>query len=175
MDARGEDQMMVRLPLVGFLLAALVALPAVAQSQGGASIQSGPLTIDGAWARATPASASTGAIYLTIRNHGDVPDRLLAATTPAAGRAELHVHVHDGNVARMQQVPAIEVPRHGAVSLAPGSAHVMLRDLKGGLAEGARVALTLTFAKTGAVTIEVPVLRRPPAPAPAHGAGHPGS
>ena len=156
--------MIVRWLLIGFFVTAFAVLPASVHAQSGAAVQSGPLTIDGAWARATPAGAPTGAIYLRIRNRGDTPDRLLAASTPAAGRVELHIHVHEGNVARMQQVPVIEIPRHGAVSLAPGGGHIMLLDPKGGLAEGARILLTLTFASAGTVTLEVPVLRRPPTP-----------
>ncbi|HMS89748.1 MAG TPA: copper chaperone PCu(A)C, partial [Acidimicrobiales bacterium] len=53
---------------------------------------SGELTIDGAWARTSPAMTTAGAAYLQITNGTDTDDALLSAAVDAsiAGTVELH-------------------------------------------------------------------------------------
>ncbi len=149
-------------------MAALLAAPLPATAQAPDAAAGGALRVEGAWARATPPAARTGAAYLTVINTGGEPDRLLEASSPAAAHAELHTHISEGNVARMQQLPAIDIPAGGRVSFAPGGLHVMLMNLQGPLRDGTRFPLTLRFARAGELTIEVPVSRSAPASAPAH-------
>ena len=40
----------------------------------------------------------TGGVFLTIRNTGNTPDRLLSASSPLPRAAELHTTVRDGDV-----------------------------------------------------------------------------
>ncbi|NDG48773.1 MAG: copper chaperone PCu(A)C [Rhodospirillales bacterium] len=94
-----------------------------AWSHGGAT-QHGALSLEAPWTRAA-GQGGQGAGFLTIRNAGGA-DRLLSASTPAAGRTELHTMLRDGDIMRMRQVEAIAVPANGAVSLAPGGLHIML-------------------------------------------------
>ena len=115
-----------------------------------------------AWARATPPAAKIAAVYVTLMNHGQAADRLLAASTPAAARAELHAHLNEGGVIRMKALDAITLSPGERVTLGPGGLHVMLIDLKAPLREGAQLALTLRFAKGGEMTLDVPILRNPP-------------
>lgn len=70
---------------------------------------------------------------------------------------QLHTHIKDGEVMRMRQVEAIDVPAHGEVALKPGSYHVMFMKLKAPLKKGEKFPLELTFEKAGKVTIEMPV------------------
>lgn len=128
----------------------------------------GDLAIETPWARATPPNARTGAAYLTLTNHGSAADRLVAASSAAAERVELHAHVNDGGVMRMKQVDAIALSPGERVSLRPGGLHVMLIDLKGPLLENTRVPVVLRFATAGDVTVQVPVLRNPPAATGSH-------
>jgi periplasmic copper chaperone A len=150
------------------IVAALLvgASPTAAQAPDAAA--GGTLRIEGAWARATAPAARTGAAYLTVINSGGEPDRLVGASSPAAAQAELHTHISEGNVARMQQLQAVDIPAGGRVSFAPGGLHVMLVNLQGPLRDGIPFALTLRFARAGEITIEVPVSRSAPAAAPAH-------
>jgi copper(I)-binding protein len=69
----------------------------------------------------------------------------------------------------MRQIEAIDVPAGGSVSLQPGGLHVILINLKQPLKQGEAFPLTLTFAKGGTLTIEVPV-KSPAetAPMPSH-------
>jgi copper(I)-binding protein len=133
------------------LAAALLSAPALA----GDTVKAGSIEIEHAWAR--PSATATGAIYLEIDNKGSAPDRLVAASTSAAGKAELHTHIMDGNIARMRPVDAIEVTPGSATVLRPGGLHIMLIGLKAPLKEGDKVALTLTFEKAGKVDVTVPV------------------
>lgn len=113
-------------------------------------------TVQNPWARATPATARNGAAYMVVKG-GAAGDRLVAASAPVSERVELHTHVMEGGVAKMREVPSIEVPANGAVELKPGGLHVMLIGLKAPLKEGGTFPLTLKFEKQGAVTVDVPI------------------
>jgi len=116
----------------------------------------GTLKIEHPWARASAGPAPNGAAFMTIHNSGDA-DRLVAATGDVAQRIELHTHMMEGDVMKMRQVPAVDVPADGTAALQPGGFHVMLIGLKAPLKEGARFPLTLTFERAGTVTVEVAV------------------
>lgn len=135
----------------------LIALHAPAQAQQEHGKMAG-ITIETPWARATPPGAPTGAIYLTVHNAGHSDDRLIAASTPAAKKAELHTHIMDGNIVKMREVAAIPVPAGKDVRLAPGGYHVMLMGLRHPLKRGDKVQLTLTFKKAGKITVTAPIM-----------------
>lgn len=103
------------------------------------------LSVSDAWARATPGSAPTGAVYLTIES-GD-GDRLLGATVPTAVAASASIHrtLDEDGMVSMESVDVLEIPAGEAVELAPGGAHIMLVDLAAPLAEGTRFELALDF------------------------------
>ena len=115
------------------------------------------IVVDQVFARATPKGAKAGAVYMTISNHGTSADRLLAATTPVAGRAELHETITEGGVSKMRPVDGIEVAPAGQAILKPGGLHLMLLDLQGPLKQGGSFPLTLVFAKAGSVTVTVTI------------------
>lgn len=123
-----------------------------------------------AWSRAMPPTAPTGAVYFTLRNPGDTADRLLGVKTPRAEKAELHAHVHDGDLMRMEHVEGVDVPAGGEVQFKPGGYHVMLFNLSEPLVTGDRFPLTLIFRDGGEVQTEVTV--RDQAPEGDTGAAH---
>ena len=155
---------MSRRAILGAALA-LPALPARAQE-----VTAGALRIAAPWTRAMRAGG-TGAGFMTIRNTGSAPDRLVAARSPAANVMELHTHIRDGDVMRMRAVPAIELPAGQEVRLAPGGLHLMLIGLAQPLEPGGRVPVTLVFERAGEVTIQLAV-EAAGARGPAHGHGH---
>jgi periplasmic copper chaperone A len=161
---------MVAKMLMALAIAVALLVPPVAAQ--GPTPPGGALQIEGVWARATPPAARTGAAYLTIINPGHEPDRLVGASSPVAAQVELHAHVSEGNVARMQQLQAIDIPAGGRVSFAPGGLHVMLVNLQTPLRDGTQFQLTLRLARAGEITIEVPISRNAPASAPASGHRH---
>lgn len=134
-------------------LAAALALSLLS----GTAPAAGPVTVTDAWARAGAPAARAGAAFLTVTNGGAEADRLVAAKTPVAERAELHTHLLDDGVMKMREVDAIEVAPGSPVVLRPGGLHVMLLGLKQPLTVGTRFPVTLTFAKSGEVTVEVTV------------------
>ena len=126
---------------------ALLALPAHAHDG---------IHVEDAYARA---SAQSGAVFMTIVNHGPDEDRLLSARTEAAGMAGLHTHAEDANgVMTMPDVPdGFAIPGQGTHALARGGDHVMLMGLTSPLKQGDTIRLVLTFEREGEVTLDVPV------------------
>jgi copper(I)-binding protein len=120
-----------------------------------ASAQTGQLAVDNAWARATPGKSETGAAYVTIRSPS--ADRLVAASTPAAKKAELHTMSMSGMVMKMRPVAGVDIPAGQPVTLAPGGLHIMLIGLTAPLKTGQSFPLTLTFEKAGTRTVAVAV------------------
>ena len=120
-----------------------------------AMAQTGEIQIKDAWARATPGGAQTAAAYVTILS--PTGDRLKAASTPVAQKAELHTMTMDGNVMKMRQVDGIDLPAGQAVTLKPGGYHIMLTALTQPLTEGQSFPLTLTFDKAGTREVTVTV------------------
>lgn len=120
------------------LLAALLcAGPAFAQAPA-------PVRADTPWARATAPQQRVGGLYVTLTS--PVADALVGATTPAAGRVELHEMQMQGDVMRMRELPdGLPLPAGQAVVLAPGGYHLMLLDLRAPLVAGQTVAVRLQF------------------------------
>ena len=154
--------------------AALVILLAVspAFAQGPASTG---ITVVEPWARATPPGAKVGAAYLQLQAAPGSGDRLVAASSPVAGVAEIHAHIMDGDIARMRRIDAIPVPAGGSVTLKPGGFHIMLMDLTGPLKAGEAIKLKLRFEKAGEIEVEArvrPIGARDAGAGSGSGAGH---
>jgi periplasmic copper chaperone A len=121
------------------------------------------IVVSNAWSR--PA-IGTGVVYLQIANRGAVADRLDAARTPVARTVEVHRST-DGSVAMngmkmsgvmsMERVPALPIPPHGSVTLAPGGYHLMVIGLRHDLHPNERFTLRLHFADAGWKTVPVEV------------------
>ena len=124
----------------------------------------GELEITNPWSQELPPNAPTVAAYFVIHNSGKSADRLLSVDSPISGEAQLHEHVMQGDLMKMQQVPSVDVAAGGNVTFAPMAYHVMLVNLKDRslLSDGKRFPLTLHFEKAGDVTVEVAVQKKPP-------------
>lgn len=144
---------MLRRSLLAALGAAALAVPAIAQQS---TASSSAVDVRDAWARATPASASTGAAYFTLTSpSGDV---LLGASSPAAALASVHEMRMDGAIMRMRAVEGgLPLPAGQAVTLQPGGYHVMLERLTGPLKQGQTIPVRLTFRNAPPVDLQVPV------------------
>ena len=119
--------------------------------------EKGDLQIRHPWARATPPGTSVGVGYFEIRNNGAQPDRLLSATSPAAKRVEMHLTEHAGEIAKMRQLRAFEVPARERLTLEPNGAHLMLVDVVQPLKKGERFPMKLRFEHAGEIDIEFEV------------------
>lgn len=118
----------------------------------------GDLSIDHPFSRATPKGATTGAGYMTIKNTGAEPDRLIGANVDFAEVVEVHEMSMTNNVMRMRRMrDGLEVPAGGNVELKPGGYHIMFIRLKEPLVEGDRHKATLVFERAGSVEVEFAV------------------
>ena len=143
------------------LLSAIVLLagpagPSAAQAPKQTSPAS-DIVVEESWAPTTIGQSKTGVAYMTIVNHGEAPDRLVGASSPAAGKVELHMSDFDGGIARMRAMPDMDLKPHQPVSLKPGGLHLMLFDLRAPLAAGGQIPITLIFEKAGAIEVSVNV------------------
>lgn len=117
------------------------------------------IRIEKPWARATAPGSQVAGGYMLIRNQGAAADRLVGASSPAAARVEMHVHINEGGVMKMREVHGYDVPAKGSFELKPGGAHLMFVDIKRPFKEGERVPVKLKFEKAGEVSAEFHVGR----------------
>jgi copper(I)-binding protein len=99
------------------------------------------IEVTNAWARASVPGQKVGGVYMDIRSATSA--RLLSASSPAAGRVELHNMRVENGVMKMSPVDGIELPAGQSIKLAPGGNHVMLIDLKRELKQGETVPVVL--------------------------------
>ena len=136
------------------LAAVTIAVASPAFAQGMES----PIIVERPYARATPAGAVTGAVYMILNNKADVADRLTAVSSDVADKLQLHEMAVVGGVMQMRQLAnGLSIPAGGSVVLKPGGYHVMLIGLKSPLRAGETFPLTLTFEKAGNISVTVPV------------------
>ena len=99
------------------------------------------------WVRGTVAQQSaTGAFVQLSSKQGG---RLVAVSSPAAARVEIHEMAMQGDVMRMRAVAGLDLPAGKVVELKPGGFHLMLLDLKRPLKAGDTVPLTLVIEGAG--------------------------
>ncbi len=125
---------MPKTPFSAFAFAIALLAVTAAQAQ---------VTVQDAWVRASvPNQKATGAF---MRLNAAKNTRLVSVSSPAAPLAEIHEMKMEGDVMKMREVPAIDLPAGKAVDLKPGGYHVMLMDLPKPVKEGDTVPLTLVF------------------------------
>ncbi|WP_429912783.1 copper chaperone PCu(A)C [Glycocaulis sp.] len=107
------------------------------------------------WVRTPPAGRDVTAGYVSLRA-GAEDDQLVGASSPIASRVELHTMEDDGEVMRMRQVEAIDLPAGETVALAPGGDHLMIFGVDTASLDG-EVEMTLEFASGAASTVRLPL------------------
>ncbi|MBS0522422.1 MAG: copper chaperone PCu(A)C [Proteobacteria bacterium] len=138
------------------LFLAFVLLLAGIGAASAHSYKLGALEIGHPWARATPPTAPTGGGYLSVKNTGTEPDRLISASSPVAGAVQVHEMKMEGNVMRMRELDGpLEIKPGETVTLAPGGLHLMMMGLKAPLKQGEKIPLTLVFEKAGKIDVEL--------------------
>jgi hypothetical protein len=143
----------------------VVAAPVVAHDY-----TRGGLFIDHPWTRPTPEGVKVGAGYLVIRNRGKSPDRLVSASSPIAGKVEIHqTSIKDGVVTMRQIEDGLKVAPGKSVEFKPRGLHLMLHELKQPLKQGDKFPATLVFEKAGAVNVEFQVEAAGTTAPPKHG------
>jgi periplasmic copper chaperone A len=119
--------------------------------------EKGDIQVRHPWSRATPPGAKVAVGYMEIRNTGKQPDRLLSASTAVARRVEMHITERDGDVMKMRQVKAFEIPARERYALRPGGSHLMLVDIVRPLTKGERFTMMLRFERAGELEVDLEV------------------
>lgn len=119
---------------VAIALAALWAGQALAQN----------VQVKDPWARATVQGQKASGAFMTLTAKADTT--LVGVASSVAGVAQVHEMKMDGGVMQMRALPkGLELPAGKAVTLKPGSFHLMLMDLKVPLQKDTTIPLTLRF------------------------------
>jgi copper(I)-binding protein len=100
-----------------------------------------------------PVSADMAAGFLTIRNNGGTQDELTSVTSDVAGQITMHSTVGGA----MEEKASFAIPAHGQLVFKSGGNHLMFEKLKRRPEQGQTVTLKLGFAKSGPLTVEMPV------------------
>ncbi|MFM6961036.1 MAG: copper chaperone PCu(A)C [Polynucleobacter victoriensis] len=146
------------------LATAFIATSAIADND---EVKLGSLKIEDAKARATvPAQKMSGG-FMKIENKGGA-DKLLAASSSVSKTMELHTMSMEGNVMKMREIKAIEIPANGKVELKSGGLHLMFIDLKEQLKPGSTIKVKLKFEKAGEVEVPFKVMGHPAHGEPGH-------
>ena len=122
-----------------------------------ADFKIGSIEIIGPWSRATPKGAATAIGYMTIKNNGTTPDRLIGGSVDFANVFQLHSMTMEDGVSKMRDLEGVEIAPGETVEFNPGGSHIMFVGLKYALAQGERVKGTLVFEHAGAIQIEYDV------------------
>lgn len=122
-----------------------------------ACTQPAPPEVKEVWARETVADATNAAVYMTIAS--PTPDRLIAASTPVAGKTDLMTMEGGSGAMGMKYLQAIDIPANKPVSLNSGGLHIWLADVKQPLKAGQTFPLSLNFEKAGERKVIVSVVK----------------
>ena len=156
-DNRTPPTPLLKSLILALLVAAVVVGPATAHS-----FKTGEIRIGHPWARPTPEGAQgtkmSGEVYMAFLNQGEKLDQLKGATTSIAQKVTLVAGNADGS---LSDTTAIDLPLNRGVPMRPGATHLRLDGLKGGLTEGDKFTLRLTFADAKPVDVIVMVQATP--------------
>ncbi|MFM5932361.1 MAG: copper chaperone PCu(A)C [Novosphingobium sp.] len=106
---------------------------------------------------------SAGAVYFTIANETDKPQKILSIDVGGTDMAMIHDTIDKGGVSSMQMVQSATVPANGSMVFAPGGRHVMVTGLKPELQAGVNTLLKVNFDNGDIAAVAIPVI--PPAAA----------
>ncbi len=134
-----------------------------------------PVEVSNAWVRRAVSGQSGTGAFMKLK--APATTRLVGASTPVAGVAEVHEMKMEGDTMKMRAMSeGLQLPAGQAVELTPGGYHLMLMDLKQPIAVGSTVLLTLRFVDAKGVAseqnVQLPVAIGAPGGAAAAPGGH---
>jgi periplasmic copper chaperone A len=147
-----ENTTMRLMPVAGMAVAYCIATNAMATNY-----EAGSIAISSPWSRATPKGAQTAIGYMTIKNNGTTPDRLIGGSVDVADRFQLHAMTMEDGVAKMRDLSGIDIKPGQTIEFKPSGSHAMFVNLKRALSKGDHIKGTLTFERAGTVHIEYDV------------------
>ena len=121
------------------------------------ALSASDLQITDPYVRAVPPNMPNSAAFMEIKNLTSSSIDLIQAYSTAAKNVELHEHVMDGQMMKMQQIDKITLEAQKVTPLEPGGYHIMLLGLNQPLKEETSIVITLHFSNAQTINIDVPV------------------
>lgn len=118
-----------------FLLSILLTAP----------LASADVLIESPWLRESAPNQPNAAIYLRLRNAGEAPVVLKAATVEGAKSAAVHEHRSEGGMMRMGEAPPQTLAPGAELGFVPGGLHLMVFGLSAPAKAGAELPFCLEF------------------------------
>jgi periplasmic copper chaperone A len=115
------------------------------------------ITVQDAWIRGIPSSATTTAAFMTIHNAGSDNAILKSADCEIAETVQIHTMEQVGEIMKMKEVSELRIPANGQAILAPKGYHIMLIGLVRPIKEGESIPLSLNFADRPTVVVDAVV------------------
>ena len=131
-------------------LAAVVILCAMAGAASAETLRHRIDVVD-AWVRRPNKISPEGKAFFTIVNHTELDERLVSVVSPG-GEARIML-LHATLSPYVEEVQAITIPAHGAITLRPGEYYVVLGDSAESLRPGRSLALSLRFESAGSLDV----------------------
>ena len=122
-----------------------------------ASVGAQGITVQDAWIRGIPPSATTTAAFMTIHNTGPDDAVLKSADCDVAKTVQIHTMEQVGEIMKMKEVSELHIPANGQAILAPKGYHIMLIGLARPINEGETIPLSLNFTDRATVTVDAVV------------------
>lgn len=127
------------------VMVTVTSVSVIASGHMGNQNGSDGIKVNDSYVRMVPPGQKNTGVFMTINNHGDKLRTIISAESPAAKVVELHTHIKEDGMMKMRQIPKIDVPAKGKVTLKPGGLHVMLIGLNHAIEAGKPVDVTLVF------------------------------
>ena len=108
------------------------------------------------WARTPSATALEAGGFLTLTNKAAETDRLIAASSPIAGRIAIRgIKITGATMTMLPFEKGLGLPPDTPITMKPRGYHLFFEELKAPLAKGDKVPVTLTFEKAGTRQVEL--------------------
>lgn len=112
----------------------------------------GHLMIDDGWVKASLPGSKMSSGFVTITNHGQHDDQLIAAYSDIAKQTELHsMEMHDGVMHMRPVKQGWPIAAGDTLELMPGGNHIMFMGLTTKLEAGDKLKITLEFSQAGKI------------------------
>ncbi len=115
------------------------------------------ITVQDAWIRGIPPSATTTAAFMTIHNTGSDDAVLKSADCDVAETVQIHTMEQVGEIMKMKEMSELRIPANGQAILAPKGYHIMLIGLIRPINEGETISLSLNFTDRATVAADAVV------------------
>ncbi len=126
-------------------LAPVLIATGCSSDDGTTTPQAQSLGVADQWVKA--ADNGMTAAFAVLTNDSDTDIRVVSASSPVAGKTELHEIVPDAGAAVMREKKdGYLIPANGSLELKPGADHIMLMDLKQPIKAGDSVEIELRMA-----------------------------